>query len=221
VGLGAWWSQQSDVVKAAMIAGVLAIIGGAVSSAVTGGFGLFSSAQHPTASPSTPGVSTAPPSRQQSSSPRTTLPANPSSATAGPSCAKHIKITAPKAGTSVIGTKGVLVTGTSCGLAVGDSVWVFEHDPFDGMYYAVYDPDVGFKAVSSHDGGFTILDKPIGDPGDADKRYAILALLANSQCSKGILATKPDSSENYVFQVLPAGCVVGDQTEILESQPGS
>jgi hypothetical protein len=144
------------------------------------------------------------------SGPRTTPPS---------ACSKKLQITAPQDGQKVTGTTGAEITGTACGLRADESAWVFDQDLYDQKYYLVYDPDIGPRAATSQDGKFAILDQPIGDPGDSEKPYSIVAVLASAQCKTSVMAKRPDTEGNYAFQPLPAGCQVIDQVQILESQP--
>ena len=136
-------------------------------------------------------------------------------------CPRGAKISAPQAGQHVAGLKGVEVKGLACGLRSGESIWMVEFDAYDGNYYLVYNPDVGVHPVLSGNGSFAMEDQPIGDPGDDNKTYTISVILASKQCSTAIMAKRIDKDGNYTFKPLPAGCVVADQVDILETQPSS
>jgi hypothetical protein len=136
-----------------------------------------------------------------------------------PVCPNKLQFTSPQNGQKVDGLAGVEVTGTACGLHLGDTVWILEQDPYDQNYYLVYDPNVGPHSVGSQNGAFAIQDQPIGDPGDNLKRYLLDAVLASKSCATSIMAAPIDSEGNYVFSALPVGCLVVDQVQILESQP--
>ncbi|MGW5715312.1 hypothetical protein ACWEVP_04035 [Amycolatopsis sp. NPDC003865] len=129
-----------------------------VAAVIAGIFGLvqanINKPPSPASQPVTPTSSTAP-----SSTPVPT-----------PACVKRVAITTPSTGIEIDGIQGVKVSGTICGLTEGESVWLFDFDPYDQNYYLVYDPEVGPQpAANSNDTEFAMLDHPIGDPGDRRK----------------------------------------------------
>jgi hypothetical protein len=132
-------------------------------------------------------------------------------------CPKKLTIESPEAGAKVDGATGTVIKGPVCGLSTGETVWVFEHDSYDNNYYLVYDPNVGLRSVTSGNGRFAVPSGPIGDPGDKDKQYTIVAVVASRQCGDAITNTDADEDENYVFESLPQGCESSDQVQILVS----
>lgn len=135
-----------------------------------------------------------------------------------PACAHAVAFDKPENGQQVDGETGVDVTGTVCGLADGDTVWVFEFDSFDQNFYLVHDPVVGRRPIALRDGGFAIHDGPIGDDGDKGKAYEIVAVVGGSQCRREIGSKPADEAENYVFTRLPDDCRDVARVQILVSQ---
>ncbi|GAB1511148.1 hypothetical protein [Actinophytocola sp. KF-1] len=135
-----------------------------------------------------------------------------------PECPHSVVVDEPENGQEVDGTVGVAITGKVCGLMPGDTLWVFEFDPYDRNFYLVYDPAVGMRPVASRNGGFAIHDGPVGDPGDYRKRYEIVAAVGDQRCRREIESTAADQDGNYVFDTLPDGCRDITRVQILESQ---
>lgn len=131
------------------------------------------------------------------------------------SCPRKVSIKTPDAGDRVDGGNGTVINGPVCGLSAGETVWVFEHDSFDKNYYLVYDPNVGVRPATSGNGQFAMPSGPIGDSGDKDKQYSIIAVVASSECGDSIVHRDADEDGNYVFESLPPGCENVDQVQIL------
>ncbi len=135
-----------------------------------------------------------------------------------PECPRQVTIEKPVNGQEVDGVEGVDVSGSVCGLDAGATVWLFEYDSFDQTYYLAYDANVGQRPLKSGNGGFVIHDGPIGDPGDENKSYEIVAVVADEVCRREIESTPLDANGNYVFHPLPTGCRDAARVGVLVSQ---
>jgi hypothetical protein len=134
-----------------------------------------------------------------------------------PECVREVVIDKPANGQAVDGAVGVDVTGSACGLEDDETVWVFEHDPFDQNFYLVYDPAIGPRPVASRNGGFAIHDGPVGDAGDERKPYEIVAVVGNAGCREAIEDSPADEVGNHVFRTLPDGCRDSARVQVLVS----
>jgi hypothetical protein len=182
----------------ALLSAVLVALVGAVSAVVVADI-----------NKSAPAATTTPPP------PTGTTPAS----TTPPKCPRPVRLTAPENGAEINGIDGVKVTGRTCDVRPGESVWLFDYDAYDKNSYLVYDQNSGPRpAATLNDVEFVVLDQPIGDPGDKHKTYTIRAVVANGECAKTITKAAADPEGNYVFPQLPAGCIVADERQILESQ---
>lgn len=207
-GLKTAWGQTSDFVKGAVITGVLTIIGLSIAAVITG---LFGSTSHG-ASPSGPaavvpltvpvtraGGITSPSVPATTSAPRVAV----SSPTTG--CTSLLRVVAPVDGQSVVGSRGVLIKGSACGLS-DETVWLFEYDTEDHYYWPIYDGNTLGPAITRN-GAWAILDQPIGDPGDSNKAYVLRAVLANRVCQQA-LATAPPIDGDQKYAAFPGSCSV-------------
>lgn len=86
-------------------------------------------------------------------------------------------IVRPVSGTKITGLDGVEVTITACGLTTGESGWLLDDDPGDGIY--TFD---GTCAAITADGTTTYNDTPVGSPGDVDYDTKLTLVLANIAC---------------------------------------
>lgn len=189
-------AQKKTRVALTMVLATIPVVGGIITAIING---LFSSDPQPTTPP--------PPTALSSTIAPTT-----------PVCEKKVEIKVPKTGARVDGAKGTEITGVACGLASGEGVWIFEYDSFDKNFYLVYDANTGPRPVTEDSGDFTIFDGPIGDPGDRNKQYALIATVGTSRCQATIEDASPDENDNYVFRTIPADCKKTHQVQILESQ---
>jgi hypothetical protein len=210
MGIKSWYGSQSDLVKAAFVTGILALIGGIIAGGVAGGLAIANTEIGKSNPPRTVGASTSadsPPSKPIATTSLTPPPG--SASTAAPtraSCPVSLIITAPTEDTIVSnGASGVVIKGTACGLG-SDSGWLFDFDPDDGYYYDDYAGSTPTPTVqSSLSGSWQFPDSPIGNPGDKDKRYTITLVLASQACDK-LLRSERQIDGDYKLRNFPAGC---------------
>ena len=124
-------------------------------------------------------------------------------------CKISLHITAPKAGTHVNGSSGVVVQGTACGMN-NKSGWLFDYDPQNQYYYM----DTRTPTVSGN-GSWAYEDKPIGSVGDQDQAYGLVIIEADQACAKVLEAARPDSQGDVKFRTFPAGCTLDDTNDVL------
>jgi hypothetical protein len=144
------------------------------------------------------------------------LPAtSPRPAPSSPHCPSKLAITSPTNGQQVSGAAGVQVSGIACGL-VNEYGWVFDHDTEDHYYYEVY-PNNPSPAVLQN-GNWTVLDQPIGSPGDLNKTYFVTLVLASGACNTALL-NMPQISGDYKVLTFPAGCQIVQEINVSVTYP--
>jgi len=136
----------------------------------------------------------------------------PSSGVTSPSagCAKPLAITSPTNGTRIVGSVGVKVGITACGLTPGETGWLFDYDPGSGTYGL--DGDGG--PILTGDQTMTFDDAPVGDPGDVNEYTDVTLVLANSSCDA---ALRSMNLENTQPTSLPMSCQIASQAEVVET----
>jgi hypothetical protein len=108
-------------------------------------------------------------------------------------------ITAPAEKTRVTHSGGVVVQGTACS---GDSVWVFDYDASDRRFYR--DHAAPLRIIA---GAWSIHDTPLGNAGDpSGYAYRIVALSANSACSRQLQSLRPDKTGTVMIRRFPSLC---------------
>jgi hypothetical protein len=221
MGIKSWYGSQSDLVKAAFVAGILALIGGIIAGGVTGGLAIANTEIGKSSPPRATGASTSadsPPSKPIATTSLTPTRSDSASTAAAPtkasSCLVNLRITAPAEDTIVSnGASGLVIKGTACGLG-SDSGWLFDFDPDDGYYYDDYAGSTPTPAVqSSLSGSWQFPDSPIGNPGDKDKHYTITLVLASQACDK-LLRSEQQIDGDYKLRTFPAGCKVVEKIDV-------
>jgi hypothetical protein len=134
------------------------------------------------------------------------------------SCGKNILIQSP-ANNNLIshGGEGFTITGYACDMK-DRSGWLLDLDLKNNYYYlnsAGSPPRPAFTG----DGPFTFVDPSIGNDGDSDRRYGIVAVVASASCSKALESVAPDRAGNYEIPRLPRGCQAEDPSYVLVSRP--
>lgn len=139
-----------------------------------------------------------------------TPPPPPPTTPPPPPCSQKIDLTSPGWNANVTGHIGVTISGTACGLAAGESGWIFDFDPEDQLYYeADHYPIAG-------NGQWSYFDSPIGDEGDNGKTYILQVVLASASCGQ-FLESLPENSEGDVVlsrSDFPSGCTFIDNVQI-------
>lgn len=220
MGIKSWYISQTEIVKAAVVTGVLTLVGGIFA----GAFALASTeinkpspqpASEPaivdTGSSRTSSPTTKPPT---SSAPPSTIASVTPTIKASPECLRQLRITAPADGFMIAnGKQGVVIHGTACALGA-DSGWLFDFDPSDGYYYDDFSGAAPTAVVqSSATRNWHFSDSPIGDPGDLGKRYTITLVLANPACGR-FLRSAPQIDGDYKVRKFPAVCTVVQKVDV-------
>jgi hypothetical protein len=203
MGLKQRYSSQSIEVKAAVVAGLLALFG----VVVAGAFGLANTELGKADNTGTPSATSG------------------STATAPPSltaraCTSKLSLTGPSEDTSFTSgnNKALPITGTACDLG-SDSGWLFDYDPDDHYYYDDYNGNTPVAAVpASHSGGWEYPDGDIGDSGDQRKLYTITLVLATPSCAKRLL-TAPPVDGDYKWKAFPRGCKAIGKRDVYVTNP--
>lgn len=130
----------------------------------------------------------------------------------GPSCEQPtLSITAPNDGELIRGREGVKLTGDACRLGENTG-WIFDFDPAQNTYFASHH---GSPAPTiTDDGQWRFNDTPVGDPGDTDKEYQIVVVLASPACSSALAALPLDDGDLFA-EALPATCFIADEVTIV------
>lgn len=98
-----------------------------------------------------------------------------------------------------------------------DSLWIFDYDPNDELYYRDSD-----KALAMKEGDpWSFVDGPIGDDGGSDKgtTYRVVVVRATRSCSARLGALRPNGSGDIVLKSLPAGCAEAAWVNVLKTGP--
>lgn len=130
------------------------------------------------------------------------------SATAS-SCPEPLTITSPKSGTKIVGSTGVTLGITACGLTSGKTGWLLDYQ--DGTYGL----DNG-GAVVTQNGSTSFADSPVGDPGDVDSDVKLTLVLANATCGQA-LAALAALGQDASPATLPPSCKIADQIDVIET----
>lgn len=156
---------------------------------------------------------TAPPATTQPSVPSTTAPSTTTTSTASAPAGKDVVITSPYDGKSVSGRAGVVLSGTASGLG-GDTLWVFDHDLDNLLYYRDSD-----EPVVVREGRWSFLDKPIGDSGSGDigTTFTVVVVRASTSCTKVLRGTKANADGDVTFTDLPTGCSEADSVHVVKT----
>lgn len=236
--------RRSRARNGTIIAAVITAVAGLIGSVIaTGRFPIMSTDAVP--SPSASNIIAGAPASSQGSSPGTVggattgpQPANPNTGSGGsatkqssnpvgqppvatpppvqsPPCNK-IKITSPSDdGHPVDGPTGVLLTGTACGLAAGETGWIFDYDPYDQYYFGT-DP----RPIKGN-GDWSYYDGPIGDEGDNNKFYTLQVVRASAGCDAFLASYPKDTDDNVKLRRSDfiAGCTFEDSVNISVSWP--
>lgn len=105
----------------------------------------------------------------------------------------------------------VLVTGTVSGLESG-KLWIFDQ-PADNPGKYIFSSD---SPVTDRDGDWRIFNQGVGDESDIGSSVAFVAVVANEQCNRELLATaKAIATQEVSVQPLPAGCVEIERQDVL------
>jgi hypothetical protein len=139
---------------------------------------------------------------------------SPTGSTAG--CLSKLMMTSPTSGQHVSGAAGVQVSGAACGLA-NEYGWVFDRDTDDHYYYEVYPNNPGPLVLQN--GPWTVLDQPIGSPGDSNKTYFVALVLASSACNTALL-NMPQIDGDYKVLTFPVGCQVVQEVNVSVTYAG-
>lgn len=150
------------------------------------------------------------------------LPSNdPGGTTAEPSIApapaKNVKcgtkptFTAKVKDDHVNGDEGPEFSGTAC-LPAGHSVYAFDKDSGDGLYYMVTVDDTNTNGpIITKSGNWDFQESNIGDPGDQDKLTTVTFVLANRGCRDYLNTVNTDEDDTLVLtgtQVTSHGCKI-------------
>lgn len=123
-----------------------------------------------------------------------------------PPCPEPLTITSPRSGTKIVGSTGVKLGISACGLTSGEAGWLFDYE--DGTYGL----DNG-GAVVTENGPMPFTDSPVGDPGDVDKDVKLTLVLAGATCNQALAALGQDAT----LVALPSSCKVADQIDVVET----
>jgi hypothetical protein len=203
MGLKQRYSSQSTEVKAAVVAGLLALFG----AIVAGAFGLANTELGKAATAGTPSAA---------SGAIATDPASPAAGT----CTSMLSLTGPSEDSSFTSgkNKALPITGIACDLG-NDTGWLFDYDSDDHYYYDDYNGNSPVAAVpASHSGGWEYPDGGIGDSGDQRKPYTITLVLATPSCAKQLLTTSPIDGD-YKWKAFPRGCTVAGKRDVYVTYP--
>lgn len=128
---------------------------------------------------------------------------------AASSCPESLTITSPKSGTKIVGSTGVTLGITACGLTSGEAGWLLDYQ--DGTYGL----DNG-GAVVTQNGSTSFADTPVGDPGDVDADVKLTLVLANATCGQA-LAALAALGQDAAPATLPPSCKIADQIDVVET----
>jgi hypothetical protein len=211
VGLKGWYSSQESGVKTAILAAAVTGTLAVVAATVTGVFSVISSdIDHPGQTP----VSKQSPVGAVSSASTSSRP----SPSATSSCTPGLSLTAPANNTYIPnGGKGIEVEGTFCELG-NNSAWLFDWDSQDKHYYADYNSADPSPLTMPAQGDWHFKDKPIGNPGDNQKKYIITLVSASPACNQELLQSPSIANSNRILR-FPAGCKIVDQRIVYVSYP--
>jgi hypothetical protein len=218
MGLKQWYSSQPKEVKAAIITGLLALLG----IIVTGAFTLTTTELGKAFTPSTSSATASATFKSPTPSPtasRTPIFTEAPSPTAS-TCPSKLTLTGPPEDVSFTSgnNKALSITGTSCELG-GDTGWLFDYDSDDHYYYDDYPGDLPSVAVpTSHSGVWTYSDDGIGDSGDRNKLYTVTLVLASPSCAKHLLMSPPIDGD-YKWKAFPAGCQIVGRRDVYVTYP--
>jgi hypothetical protein len=135
----------------------------------------------------------------------------------------NIKVASVKNGegvaisTAVVqGKAGLNFGGSSIDLGT-DSLWVFDYDPNDDLYYGASDGPLRVK----EDGRWSFVNTPIGaqDASDKGTTYRIVVVRATQDCSSELGDVRPDAEGEVVLKTLPAGCTEAAWVNVLKTGP--
>jgi hypothetical protein len=122
------------------------------------------------------------------------------------------QVTSPKSLAEVRSKTGVVVKGEACGLAEGETLWLFDYGTESETYYL--NPNVVAK-----NGLWAITDRPIGHEGDDNKRYTLVVVLASRACGDQMRADIQANVEGASYTELLAGCTKLAERDILVTYP--
>ena len=122
------------------------------------------------------------------------------------SCPEPLTITSPKSGTKIVGSAGVTLGISACGLTSGEAGWLFDYE--DGTYGL----DNG-GAVVTRNGSTSFTDSPVGDPGDVDTDVKLTLVFADATCNQALAAQGQDAT----LVALPSSCKIADQLDVIET----